>query len=334
MLMERVTVYTNYEDGSKPRGFDGVLTGKDEEPQPPLFPMLISSLRTNSIDEDLICYDNGTYPDNASSYIYKWIVDGESFAYILLPFDTEDAATAQDYSGNGYNGTVHGPTWSDQGKVGGCYYFGGASDYITMDVPGFFTDISNNDFTISLWLNSANISHDHRVALLAGDGDNFATLFQFGNEIHFGVYEDGVRRAVRSENLSSDTWYHIVGVWDASEDSLAVYVDGVLNHEIGYRNYPLGSQPGFDIGHGTASSRFWYGFVDEVQLYDRALSEDQIYQMYRCINDGCVTERVIASEETNVGDSWQCMVIPNYVTFEDPAIESNTLQIVNYSGGG
>ncbi len=331
----RITVYIIYDDDSRHIVFDGVLKQEGEQEASSLIhPMLISTLRTDTVDEDLICYDNGTFPPvNFSTYIYKWIVDSESLAEVLMPFDTENTTTTKDYSGNGHNGTVTGSTWTEEGKVGGAYYFGGASDYIELSVPSIFDDFSSNDFTISVWVKSDDITDDHRVVLQGGNDDDFVLMFQFGTEIHFGVCEGGIKRALRTENLSSNTWYHIAGVWDASEKSVSLYYNGSICTETGYRTYAQGTKDGFDIGHGTASSRFWLGFIDELQIYDRALSADQIYQMYRRTNGECYNKSVIVSEETVLDNIWQCIIFPNDGTQDGTAIESNVLEIKTYGGG-
>lgn len=332
----RIIVYCIYDDDSRHMAFDSgcLKKGELQEYRSTIHPMLISTLRTNTIDEDLICYNCFFDPDiNASTYIYKWIVDSESLAEVLMPFDTNNTTTTKDYSGNGYNGTVTGPTWTEEGKVGGAYYFGGASDYIDLSLPNNFDDFSINDFTISVWVKSDDITDDHRVVLQGGNDDDFALMFQFDNEIHFGVSEGGIKRALRTGNLSSNTWYHITGVWDASEKSVSLYHNGSNCTETGYRTYAQGTKDGFDIGHGTTSSRFWFGFIDELQIYDRAFSADQIYQMYRRTNVGCYNKSVIVSEETVLNNIWQCIIFPNDGTQDGTAIESNVLEIKTYGGG-
>lgn len=332
-----IAVYCTLEDGSSKMVFDGLLIWEGNRYEIPYSfnPMLISSLRTDSVDEDLICYDNGSLPhENVTTYIYKWMRNGKSLAEILMPFDTNSDTTTRDYSGNEYNGTIVGPTWSSEGKVGGCYYFGGASDYIYADLPSFFNDISSNDFTISLWLNSDDATDGHRVVIEIAGPAGFALVFQTGTEIHFGVFEDGIRYAVRTEEISNNTWYHIACVWDASdEDSLEIFINGNASTETGYRNYALGTMEGCHIGHGTTSSRFWMGYLDEVQIYDRALSADQIDQIYRANKDEPYNNSVIVSSETLLGDIWQCIVIPNDGIQDLPEIASNELQIKPYSGG-
>jgi len=271
---------------------------------------------------------------DALTYIYKWVVNDESFAEILMPFDTENNTIVKDYSDNDNNGTIVGATWTNEGVVGGAYYFGGAGDYIPFDLPTLFNDISNNDFTISLWLKSGDINDDWRTVLEARkDTKNFIRIFQYGTEIHFGVSDDGIKRAVRTENLSSNTWYHITGVWDASEKSLEIYINGEVNEKTGNRNYANGAHNGLHIAHGTASSRFWFGYIDEFQIYGCALSPSQINQIYLESKDGFSDKRVVVSEETTLGDVWQVVVTPNDGTQDGTPVTSNTLQIVSYDGG-
>ncbi|MEA3458938.1 MAG: LamG-like jellyroll fold domain-containing protein [Candidatus Thermoplasmatota archaeon] len=340
----RVIIYITKDDGSEEVVFDGILSGKASGELSTYNssgdPYLISSLLTNTTDEDLICFNktkngepiNSTI--NATTYIYNWMVGGNPITTILMPFDTESEISTKDYSDNGYNGTICGATWTNNGRVGGAYYFGGASDYISMDMPNVFEDISNNDFTICLWIKSDDTTDDWRVVSMAcKDNKNFVKFFQYGTEIHFGLCEDGVKRAVRTENLSNNIWYHIAGVWDASKKSLSIYINGLSSEEIGNRNYAMGSGEGsVDIGHGSSSSRFWYGYVDEFEIYDRALSTDQIYQIYISTKDGDSDKRIVVSEETILGDVWQCIVTPNDGTQDGTSIESNILNIVSYGG--
>jgi hypothetical protein len=57
----------------------------------------------------------------------------------------------------------------------------------------------NNDFSISIWLNSEDISVDDAVILMASlDNNNFVKIFSTGNEIHVGICIDGVQDAVRT----------------------------------------------------------------------------------------------------------------------------------------
>jgi len=299
-------------------------------------PILISSLKTNTPDEDLICYSYPVRPElNATSYIYNWKQNGESITDLNVPFDTENNDTCKDYSGNGLDGTLVDAYWSDNAIIGGSTYYGGSSEYITFGLPPVLSDIPNNDFSISIWINSADVTLDNAVILMASkDNRNFIKFFIQGNEVHIGVCCNGIKDAVRTESVSNSTWYHIVGVWDADEKSILVYCNGVEYDLAGYRNFALGSGVNLlEIGHGTSSSKFFNGYIDQLVVYKKALSQDQIYQIYLSERAGDYDRRIMVSEETNNGDTWQCIVTANDREIDDIPISSNILHLTNYPGG-
>ena len=89
-----------------------------------------------------------------------------------------------------------------------------------------------------------------------------------------------------------------------------------------------------DIGHGApGGGGYWHGYIDEVEIYPGIISADQIYQNYLSTKDGLSDKRVIVSEETSLGQIWQCTVTPNDGIQDDNSVESNTLQIIAYPGG-
>jgi hypothetical protein len=76
------------------------------------------------------------------------------------------------------------------------------------------------------------------------------------------------------------------------------------------------------------------GTIDEVKIYARILTPEQIYQNYLCTKDGNSTRSVIVSEELHLDDSWKCLVTPNDGMQDDVFTESNILNVINYGGGG
>ena len=334
-----VSVYIINEDQQK-QVFTATFSGKPEPAEVDYEigdQMLISSLRTNTTDEDLICFNN-TIASNisAKTYIYNWLVDGQPFADLYLPFDTEDNSLTKDYSGSFNNGTITGATWTNDGVVGGGYYLDGSGDYISGDLPDVFNDIAHNDFTVSAWVKTSDETADWKVLLEARyDNKNFLRVFQEGTQLHFSISDDGTKHVVRTENISSDTWYHVTGVWKGNSKYSAIYLNGNISLLTGNRHFPFGAQSGFNIGHGTAGSGgYWDGYVDEFMIYNTALSDEQVYQNYLCTKDGESKLSVIVSQETNVGEIWQCIVTPNNAIVDDIEYDSNQLQIISYGGGG
>jgi hypothetical protein len=332
--MVEITIYLYNNEGEEQEVFRGVLAGSLK--YIPHTPVLISSLKTDTPDEDLICYSYPIIPKiNATSYIYNWKLNGNPLAEVIMPFNTENNDTSKDYTGNNLNATLVEANWVSDGVIGGAIYFQGSSEYLTMALPSLFYDIPNNDFTISIWLKCEDIASENSIVLMAAeDNTNFMEIFIQNTQIHFGIVYDGTKDAVRTDNLSSNTWYHIAAVWDSNEQKIFIYCNGELYTEPGYRNFAMGTGVGLlEIGHGTASSPFYQGFADEFEVYNRVLSQEQIFQNYLSTKDGFYDRRAIVSKDTSIGDSWQCIVTPNDSIQDGSPVYSNILKIVNYPGG-
>ena len=335
----QISVFTLNDDGSEQMVFNGVLNGKTEK-YIPFTPMLISSLRTDSSDEDLICYTDTCNPDvNVTTYIYNWLVDGKPIAEIIMPFDTQTISNeySKDYSGNELHGFVRDCVWSSDGVVGGCYYFGGSKEYISIDdnIPPCFQDIIHNDFSISIWVKSNFMDDSNKIILeVRKDTKNYMRFFQENSSFVFGVCTDYTKKSVVTPTIQSNTWYHVVGVWDAGAENLVIFLDGVRYTERGDTSFSCGAQTGCFIGHGTAGSGgYWYGYIDELELYNFVLSDDQVTQKYINQKDGNCSERVFVSEGTSIGQTWQVLVTPNDSIRDGTTVASNTLKIINYHGG-
>jgi len=76
-----------------------------------------------------------------------------------------------------------------------------------------------------------------------------------------------------------------------------------------------------------------YDLIDEIKIYNRVLSPEQIYQNYQSTKDGNYSKRVIVSEETCLWESWKCIITPNDSQQDDVSTESNMITIISYPGG-
>ena len=63
--------------------------------------------------------------------------------------------------------------------------------------------------------------------------------------------------------------------------------------------------------NGEGTDRSFDGKLDELRIYARALSDEQIYQHWLETKDGDTNSSTIVSEETSNGDIWTCEVHPN-----------------------
>ena len=208
--------------------FDTDLDGDDEIPEenPENItiedPMLISSIQTNSVDEDLICYnDTVDAPEETETYIYNWTMNGNPITYLLYPFDTNDISTTTDYSGNENNGTVFNAIWNSDGKVGGCYEFTGDS---SITIPYCFNANGYiDDITIEFWIKT-----DVNTQTIAsfGDGDFWKLMLEDGKIKWITNSTEGTGEINGLTGISDGNWHHVATTYDYSTGNCAIYIDG------------------------------------------------------------------------------------------------------------
>jgi hypothetical protein len=81
------------------------------------------------------------------------------------------------------------------------------------------------------------------------------------------------------EKMEPKKWYQVFFVWDKSANNVKGYIDGSLKFDRQNISWPA-SLPNMAIGAGFNTSRFWKGRIDEVAIWNRALSEGEIRDIY------------------------------------------------------
>jgi hypothetical protein len=278
-------------------------------------PTVYSSLNSNTAGEDLICR-NGSSSDPENDFvtsIYTWYKNDDSFAELYYSFNTNCSSETRDYTDSENNGSITGAKWITAGIVGGAYQFDGEGDLISCTLPSVLTDLSQNDVSITAWVNSSDIS-EHNNCIIEGydDSANYVQLFQHNSRIYAGVCVDNQKYILKSDPLQSNLWYHTGLLWDSSENQIRLYINGSECLSFGDESYLIsGGSHSLSIGQKTDGDADRNGLIDEVYLYNHLVSEDHVYQQYLCTRNGSSSVSVIVSEETAVGDNWYCTVTPN-----------------------
>lgn len=211
-------------------------------------------------------------------------------------FSEVEGDSLKDQSGLNHNGQIHGDITFVDGISGKAAYINNIGDnagqddkqanqYIALDGVELGTD----DFTISLWVKGSKKSSNS--ALLGNK--NFRSGGNLG--VAFGKFSDnasvnmaavqGKRCEVKGMNLSDEQWHQITGVADRDKN-LTVYMDGVQYSSpvaIGtYNGKTLDTEFPMVIGSGgnlcNGVSDLYY---DEVRIYNKALSADEVGQLYQ-----------------------------------------------------
>jgi chitodextrinase len=208
-------------------------------------------------------------------------------------FDEGSGTTAADYSGNGNTGTITGATWTT-GKVGkGALDFNGVSDYINAGTGSSLT--LTGDMAVSAWVNINDIRlYDTIISYAGAVGNPVQYAFELcQRKVSF---RQG-NKSCASDNqgntiLNTGQWYHIAAVRTGSSGnwSVALYVNGALDKVISLTLDPSTSnlspvRIGSNISGG---SNYFDGSLDDVRIYNRALSTQEVLDIYN--DTGSVTD--------------------------------------------
>ncbi len=191
-------------------------------------------------------------------------------------FDDGAGTVAADSSGNGNDGTLVGdPQWV-AGILGGALDFDGDGDYVDCGSDAIFS--ITDAFSLSVWINWRTPTVDWQTVI--AKGDNAWRLAKSGSSqaVDFG-FDDGSRGWV-SASTASDVplgeWHHVAATLDTIVGA-KIYLDGVLegtNSNTG--GITVGDYPVFIGDNSQQTGRYWDGLIDDVQIYNQALSPLQV----------------------------------------------------------
>ena len=288
-----------------------------------------TDVSTNYSTDNLTAYVSGLISGDKA--IYDWKVDGSSIMALNMPFDGGALCGVGnnltcDYSSYGYNGTVAGATYNSTGGYGGkgAYYFDGSNDLIKV-VSMSGSNIPTDDFTYMAWINMD--TNTDETIFMAADGSG-------GNELGFYVADGKLSININdltgvvtgAITLNTGQWYHVALTRNSGE--VKIYVGGVVD-DTGTQSSTLnfGSCSlyfGVDIDSGCTGSKtnYFKGHIDEVLVFDRALSAEQISALYNNRTD------LIVSQETFTGEVWEACVTPNNNIRDGTEICSNNISVM------
>ncbi len=180
----------------------------------------------------------------------------------------EDSSTVVDMTGNGNSGSVTQATWTSSGKYNGAFDFDGTGDSITTTI-----DLDTySSFTVTGWVYPRDTGESGTRTGFFGQNDAFETLWD-GTTLNYWT-ESGDCDITVEKNQ----WVHIALQYHSS--TIYIYKNGALANSVsggGSSSYT------FNIGGGGINSETGNtldGIIDEIRIWNRALSSDEIYQHY------------------------------------------------------
>jgi len=210
--------------------FEGILQGKTKNSQPATdsnSPYLISSLLTDTTNEDLICFNKTSTGEkinltfSSTSNVYNWKLEGSSILNILYSFDINNLI--KDFSNNNNTGSNQGATWTNLGKITGAYIFDG-DDFIT--IPYCFTSSTIGDMTIEAWIKT----NQSDGTICSYNRSDYFSLSTTNGKIRWSSTANGnTIDLIGLIDVSDNNWHHIAVTYHQSTAISTIYVDGTID---------------------------------------------------------------------------------------------------------
>lgn len=212
-------------------------------------------------------------------------------------FDEGSGNILRDTSGSGNDGTIYGATWTTHGKFGSALQFDGVNDYVEVPDSPELSGGTGKDMTIEFWFNSnkqwgdvitkwKDVSYKDWGSIIGGFGAGLNFWYEtggrdrrfYGGSIQEGVWHHGAftfQRATGDDNAVLKMYI------DGNEIKLTpFYQDGVPPNQL--YDMPDTTAP-VSIGYSGKyyNTGFFDGKIDEIKIYGRVLSSDEIRAEYQ-----------------------------------------------------
>jgi len=204
-----------------------------------------------------------------------------------------------------------------------------------------------SSFTLSAWVKMDPYANEAEMnIMLKGDNKNDGTHLENGNghwytlatksrELRFALDDDVTKTqlgvAIDSTSFPPDQWNHVVGVRDATQDSLFLYLNGVkvgslkddTDGDISTTGLPL------VLGNYHSGVRVMNGNLDEVSIYDVALGDMAISNLFNSASPStnCTVIETISELSVDANLSALSLDVGTLVPDFDPSITSYTAEV-------
>jgi len=205
-------------------------------------------------------------------------------------FDGKDmpSGAVHDVSGNGNHGTVSGiatSTFYTRGKIGQAVRFDGVDDYVDTGDPVSADGIS--EITVSAWFKSA-VADTGRQYIVSKEKGGFAgwSFRRESTEVFtFNIFNANPTVTASSATFRDTLWHHVVATYNGA--AIQIYVDGIASGSSAAQTGDLSATTrNLCIGIGdnlttcSGGSNPANALIDDVRIYNRALSASEILQLY------------------------------------------------------
>ena len=194
-------------------------------------------------------------------------------------FDEGQGDLLEDRSGNGHTGDINGSVVWANGSFGTALHFGGKDGYVT--TPAITGIDGSNELTVEAWVLWEGGSRYPNILTGGQWCPGGFLIFVADKTCSFRMGRPGEgpwqeASAPLVSNFETGKWYHLAATFKRPE--ITTYVNG---RKVGsaHWDYPVASQGHLEIGRWGGQSCH-QGLIDEIKLFHRALSAEEIEKSY------------------------------------------------------
>jgi hypothetical protein len=260
----------------------------------------------------------------ANGLVGWWTMDGADTVW-----SSATAGTEADKSGNGNTGTLTNMSRATSpviGKIGQALQFNGSTSYVT--ISG--TSLNGSTLSASAWIRASTCGN-LRTGIItrrggAGNWNFNVAGSDGGNTCKLEFANSGTILGYGNTTLSLNMWYHVAVV--ANGTSITFYVNGAPDGTI-TGTWTNDNNVAINIGAMTAGTLYFFnGIIDDVRVYNRALSASEVQQLYGL---GAGTHVNTSSANLQNGSTLQSGLV-GYWTFDGPTISGTTVKDLSGQG--
>jgi uncharacterized protein (TIGR03437 family) len=191
-------------------------------------------------------------------------------------FNEGSGSKVYDVSGTGNNGTIWGASWTSIARYGKALLFNGWSSYVDFGKPAVL--LTTGSMTWSAWIRPNSSQIDGQIVARSNGtaGWQLKMSRSTGRRTLAVSVSNGARMIERYSQtaITQNSWYYVAGVYNSTDRTLHIYVNGVLDDGVLSGTVPASqSVPDVTVTAGKRlGGDYFAGAIDELRIYNRALS--------------------------------------------------------------
>jgi PKD repeat protein len=266
-----------------------------------------------------LVYDTGGTVDSVPVSVVVATVMSNTLSGLVAAygFDEGTGTSVTDASGKGNPGSLNGAAWNASGKFGSGLSFDGVSSCVV--IPNSASLALSNRMSLEAWV-FPTVALSGWRCILQKEVDTYLLHASSGSDnkpATGATYSGGVKWVAGGSTLPVSTWSHLAATYDGT--TIRLFVNGTQVATLAQAGNIVNTSSALRIGGNTYAGEFFNGLIDEVRVYNRALSASEIQaDMIRPVSGSSSQSPVVVAGAVPGADEASLTVAFSSVGSSDP----------------